>query len=74
MRFVNAALVLVTLLACIGGYLQQKKRFAATRALPAAAARDRYEATERRRERVLLAVTGVLVVVALVALFLRMAA
>lgn len=74
MRFVNAALVLVTLLACIGGYLQQKKRLATTRALPAAAARDRYEATERRRERVLMAVTGVLVAAALVALFLRMAA
>jgi len=73
-RFVNAALVLVTLLACIGGYLQQKKRLATTRALPAAAARDRYEATERRRERVLMAVTGVLVAAALVALFLRMAA
>ena len=71
---VNAALVLVTLLACIGGYVQQKKRLAITRALPPAAARDRYEAAERRRERVLLAVTGVLVVVALVALFLRLSA
>jgi hypothetical protein len=70
-RLLNAALVLVTLLAFAGGYLQEKKRLATTRTLPAAQARDRYEVAQRRHERVLQLVTGVLVAGALAALIAR---
>ncbi len=71
MRLLNAALVLVTLLAFAGGYLQEKKRLAITRTLPAPEARDRYEVAQRRHERVLQLVTGALMAGALAALIAR---
>jgi hypothetical protein len=71
MRLLNAALVLVTLLAFVGGYLQEKKRLGTTLQLSAAAARDRYEAAQRRRERVLMVVTALLVAGALVSAVVR---
>jgi hypothetical protein len=70
-RLVNAALVLVTLLAFAGGYLQEKKRLETTRALPAARARDAYELAQRRHERVLRVVTGVLVAGAIASIVVR---
>jgi hypothetical protein len=70
MRLLNAALVLVALLATLGGYLQEKKRLAAILAMPAATARDLYEKAQLRRERVLMVVTAVLVAGAAAALLL----
>ena len=67
----NAALVLATLLAYVGGYLQEKKRLATTLQLRPAAARDRYEAAQRRRERMLMVVTAVLVAGAVAAAVVR---
>ena len=70
MRFLNAAIVALALLATLGGYLQEKKRLATLLALPPAAARDLYERAQVRRERVLMVVTGLLVAAAVVALLL----
>ena len=73
MRVLNALLVIATLLAYVGGYLQEKKRLATTLALPAAEARERYEVLQRRRERVLVGVTALLVSGAVAALIVRVA-
>jgi len=73
LRVLNAVLVIVTLLAYVGGYLQEKKRLATTLNLPAAEARDRYERLQRQRERVLVAVTAVLVAGAVAAGIVRVA-
>ncbi len=70
MRLLNAAIVALALLATLGGYLQEKKRLETMRALPPAAARDLYEQAQVRRERVLMAVTGVLIAAAVAALLL----
>lgn len=70
MRLLNAALVALALLATLGGYLQEKKRLATILALPPAQARALYERAQLRRERVLIAVTALLVVAATVALVL----
>jgi len=69
-RFLNAALVALALLATLGGYLQEKKRLATILALSPEAARDLYEKAQLRRERVLIVVTAVLVAAAVVALVL----
>jgi hypothetical protein len=69
-RFVNAAIVALAALATLGGYFQEKKRLASILSLPAAAARDLYEKAQARRDRVMLAVTLVLVVGAVIALLL----
>jgi len=69
-RFLNAALVALALLATLGGYLQEKKRLATILALSPQAARDLYEKAQLRRERVLIVVTAVLVAAAVVALVL----
>jgi hypothetical protein len=69
-RFVNAAIVALAALATVGGYFQEKKRLGAILALPAAAARDLYEKAQARRDRVLMLVTGVLVVGAIAAVVL----
>ena len=71
MRVLNAVLVIATLLAYVGGYLQEKKRLATTLALPAAEARDRYERLQQQRERVLVVVTGLLVAGAVAAGIVR---
>ena len=68
MRLLNGAIVLLALLATLAGYLQEKKRVATILALPPAAARDLYEKAQLRRERVLIAVTAVLVAGAIAAL------
>ena len=68
MRFVNAAIVALAALATLGGYFQEKKRLAEILALPAAAARDLYEKAQARRDRMMLLVTGALVVGAAAAL------
>ena len=70
MRLLNAAIVILALLATAGGYFQEKKRLAEILALSPARARDVYEKAQVRRERTLILVTGVLVVGALVALIL----
>lgn len=70
MRFVNAALVALALLATLGGYLQEKKRLATILALAPEAARALYERAQLRRERVLMVVTGALIAAAVVALIL----
>ena len=67
MRFVNAAIVALAALATLGGYFQEKKRLASILSLPAAAARDLYEKAQARRDRVMMAVTAVLVVGAVAA-------
>jgi len=69
-RFVNAALVALALLATLGGYLQEKKRLATILALAPEAARALYERAQLRRERVLMVVTGALIAAAVVALIL----
>jgi hypothetical protein len=68
MRFVNAAIVLLALLATLGGYFQEKKRLGEIRALSAAAARDLYEKAQARRDRMMLLVTAALVAGAVAAL------
>jgi len=70
MRLVNAALVVLALLATLGGYLQEKHRLATILALPPAEARVLYERAQLRRERVLIAVTALLIVAAIAALVL----
>ena len=72
MRLLNVAIVALALLSSVGGYLQQKKHLATTRALPARAALARYEATQKRRERLLVMVTAVLVAGAIVSFFSRL--
>ena len=68
MRFVNAAIVLLALLATLGGYFQEKKRLGEIRALPPAAARDAYEKAQARRDRMMVLVTAALVAGAIAAL------
>jgi hypothetical protein len=70
MRLLNAALVLGALLATLGGYLQEKKRLATIQALPPAEARALYEKAQLKRERIMIAVTAVLVAAAALALML----
>ena len=70
MRFVSAAIVALAALATLGGYFQEKKRTATILALAPSAARDLYEKSQLRRERVLIAVTAVLVAGAIAALVL----
>ena len=70
MRLVNAALVVLALLATLGGYLQEKNRLATILALPPAKARALYERAQLRRERVLIAVTALLIAAAIAALVL----
>ena len=70
MRFLNAALVALALLATLGGYLQEKKRLATILAMAPEAARALYEKAQLRRERVLMAVTAVLVAAAVVSFIL----
>jgi hypothetical protein len=72
MRIVNAVLVLTTLLAYVGGYFQEKKRLATMLSLPVAQALARYEAAQRRRERMLAGLTATLVAGALAALVVRL--
>jgi hypothetical protein len=69
-RFLNAALVAAALLATLGGYLQEKQRLAKILALSPADARALYEKAQVRRERVLMAVTAVLMAGAAAALIL----
>jgi len=71
MRLLNVALIILTGLATVAGYLQEKKRLATIRALPAARARDLYDATQRRRERVMIAVTVMLALGAAAAVLVR---
>jgi hypothetical protein len=68
MRFVNAAIVALAVLATLGGYLQEKKRLATILALPPAEARALYEKAQLRRERVLMLITALLVAGAVAAL------
>ena len=70
MKLLNGAIVLLALLATLGGYLQEKKRLATILTLAPSAARDLYEKSQLRRERVLIAVTAVLVAGAIAALVL----
>jgi hypothetical protein len=70
-RVLNAVLVIATLLAYVGGYVQEKRRLATTLNMPAAAARDRYERLQQQRERVLAVVTAVLVAGAVAAGIMR---
>ena len=70
MRLLNAALVVLALLATLGGYLQEKKRLATILAMPPAEARALYERAQLRRERVLIGVTAFLAAAALAALVL----
>jgi len=71
MKLLNGAIVLLALLATLGGYLQEKKRLATIRALPAARARDLYDAAQKRRERVMIAVTVMLGLGAAAAVLVR---
>ena len=71
MRLLNAALIILTGLATVAGYLQEKKRLATIRALPAARARDLYDAAQKQRERVMIAVTVVLILGAVAAVVVR---
>jgi hypothetical protein len=68
MRLVNAAIVILALLATLGGYLQEKKRLATMLELSPAEARELYEKAQLRRERVMMVVTAVLVAGAIAAL------
>jgi hypothetical protein len=63
-KLLNAALVAVALLVTLAGYLQEKKRLETILALSPAAARDLYDRAQVRRERVLMAITGVLLAAA----------
>jgi hypothetical protein len=67
-RFVNAAIVLLALLATLGGYFQEKKRLGEIQAMPPAAARDAYEKAQARRDRMMVLVTTALVAGAIAAL------
>ncbi|HMF44584.1 MAG TPA: hypothetical protein VKQ32_28110 [Polyangia bacterium] len=70
MRLLNVALVVLALLATLGGYMQEKKRLATILALPPDAARTLYERAQLRRERVLIGLTALLVAGAIAALVL----
>jgi hypothetical protein len=70
MRLINAAIVLLALVATLGGYLQEKARLAKILQMSPAAARDLYEKSQVRRERVMVIVTGVLIAGAVAALIL----
>ena len=72
MKFVNAAIVALALLATLGGYLQEKNRLVKILQLSPADARDLYEKAQVRRERLLVAITGLLMAGATVALILWM--
>jgi hypothetical protein len=67
MRLLNAAIIVLALLATLGGYLQEKKRLATVLELSPTAARDLYEKAQVRRERTLMFVTAMLVTAAIVA-------
>jgi hypothetical protein len=70
MRLLNAAIVILALLATLGGYLQEKKRLATILEMSPAAARELFEKAQVKRERVLMLVTAVLVAAAVMALLL----
>ena len=70
MKLLNVALVVLALLATLGGYLHEKKRLATILALSPEAARDLYERAQLRRERVLIVVTAVLIAGAVMAVTL----
>ena len=72
MRLLNVGLIIITALATLGGYLQEKKRLATIRALPPAAARDLYDAAQKQRERVMIVVTVALALGAVAAVAVRM--
>jgi hypothetical protein len=69
-KLLNAAIVALALLATLGGYLQEKQRLERIIQLPPADARALYEKAQVRRERVLVAITGVLMAAAAAALIL----
>ena len=71
MRLLNVGLIILTALATLGGYLQEKKRLATIRALPPGKARDLYDTAQQRRERVMIAVTVVLILGAVAAVMVR---
>lgn len=71
MRLLNIGLIILTALATIGGYLQEKKRLDTIRALPPGKARDLYDAAQTRRERVMIAVTVALVLGAVAAVMVK---
>jgi hypothetical protein len=71
MRLLNVALIILTALATLAGYLQEKKRLATIRALPPVKARDVYDAAHKQRERVMIAVTVVLGLGAVAAVLVR---
>ncbi len=71
MRLLNIGLIILTALATIGGYLQEKKRLATIRALPPVKARDLYDAAQKQRERVMIAVTVALILGAVAAVTVR---
>lgn len=70
MKLLNAALVAVALLVTLAGYLQEKKRLQTILGLSPTAARDLYEKAQVRHDRVLMAITGVLMAGAAAALIL----
>jgi hypothetical protein len=69
----NVALVAASLVAAIGGYLQEKKALEAIRRLGVAEARALHDRALRRRERTMIAVTAALVLGAAAALASRLA-
>jgi hypothetical protein len=69
-KLLNAAIVALALLATLGGFFQEKKRLQTILALSPTAARDLYERAQVRRERVLMAITGVLMAGAAAAVIL----
>jgi cell division protein ZapA (FtsZ GTPase activity inhibitor) len=71
MRLLNVALIILTALATMAGYLQEKKRLATIRALPPAKARDLYDAAQTKRERVMIVVTVMLGLGAVAAVLVR---
>jgi len=73
MRILNAVIVVATLLAVLGGYLQERRRLERIRQLPVAEARAVADAQHRRRERVMLVVTSLLAAGATAAVITRLA-
>jgi len=73
MRILNLVVVLATLLAVAGGYLQERRRLERIRQLPVAEARTVADAQHRGRERVMLVVTSLLVAGAVAAVITRLA-
>ena len=71
MRLLNVALIILTALATLAGYLQEKKRLATIRALPPVKARDLYDAAQTKRERVMIIVTVMLGLGAVAAVLVR---